>query len=291
MEKPPILFLHGAFAGPEIWTRFVAPWFAARGHQVSVPRLPGALPGARLRDYVRRARARGRRARRAAGGGRPFARRARRPAPRGAAPGRRRRAGRLARPLRPRRRRSGSSRRGRPTCSPRCCSPRPAPAGCSGIEAVRRALFTEDTPRRLDRRGRRPARPREPAGAPRRADLGPAGLVPGAAGRRCSPCSATATPSCRSPTSGRSRWPTAPRPSWCAAPPTACRSTRTGGASPGASTPGSTSAASAAAAARRSRPAGRGADAAVGVAKAAIGRLAEPAVGTASRISTQGHQD
>ncbi|HVH02168.1 MAG TPA: alpha/beta fold hydrolase [Amaricoccus sp.] len=57
MEKPPILFLHGAFAGPEIWTRFVAPWFAARGHVVSAPRLPGSLPGARLRDYVRRARA------------------------------------------------------------------------------------------------------------------------------------------------------------------------------------------------------------------------------------------
>ena len=56
MEKPPILFLHGAFAGPAIWTRFVAPWFAARGHQVSVPRLPGTIPGARLRDYVRRAR-------------------------------------------------------------------------------------------------------------------------------------------------------------------------------------------------------------------------------------------
>jgi len=55
MDKPPILFLHGAFAGPEIWTRFVAPWFAARGHAVAVPRLPGALPGARLRDYVRRA--------------------------------------------------------------------------------------------------------------------------------------------------------------------------------------------------------------------------------------------
>jgi pimeloyl-ACP methyl ester carboxylesterase len=56
-EKPPILFLHGAFAGPEIWTRFVAPWFAARGHRVSVPRLPGPVPGARLRDYVRRAHA------------------------------------------------------------------------------------------------------------------------------------------------------------------------------------------------------------------------------------------
>jgi pimeloyl-ACP methyl ester carboxylesterase len=57
MEKPPILFLHGAFAGPEIWTRFVAPWFGARGHAVAVPRLPGALPGARLRDYVARAQA------------------------------------------------------------------------------------------------------------------------------------------------------------------------------------------------------------------------------------------
>ena len=27
-DKPPILFLHGAFGGPEVWTRFVAPWFA-----------------------------------------------------------------------------------------------------------------------------------------------------------------------------------------------------------------------------------------------------------------------
>jgi pimeloyl-ACP methyl ester carboxylesterase len=56
-DKPPMLFLHGAFAGPEIWTRFVAPWFAARGHRVAAPRLPGPVPGARLRDYVRRARA------------------------------------------------------------------------------------------------------------------------------------------------------------------------------------------------------------------------------------------
>lgn len=54
-QKPPILFLHGAFAGPEVWTRFVAPWFAARGHQVLAPRLGSLLPGARLRDYVRRA--------------------------------------------------------------------------------------------------------------------------------------------------------------------------------------------------------------------------------------------
>ena len=53
-EKPPILFLHGAFAGPEVWTRFVAPWFAARGHRVLAPRLrdPAARPPARLRDYV-----------------------------------------------------------------------------------------------------------------------------------------------------------------------------------------------------------------------------------------------
>ncbi|MFO1209705.1 MAG: alpha/beta hydrolase [Amaricoccus sp.] len=58
-EKPPILFLHGAFAGPEIWTRFVAPWFAARGHRVLAPRLSGPLTGspARLRDYVARAAA------------------------------------------------------------------------------------------------------------------------------------------------------------------------------------------------------------------------------------------
>jgi pimeloyl-ACP methyl ester carboxylesterase len=57
-EKPPILFLHGAFAGPEVWTRFVAPWFAGRGHRVAAPRLPGPVEGEpRLRDYVRRARA------------------------------------------------------------------------------------------------------------------------------------------------------------------------------------------------------------------------------------------
>jgi pimeloyl-ACP methyl ester carboxylesterase len=57
-DKPPILFLHGAFAGPEVWTRFVAPWFTARGHRVAAPRLPGPVDGEpRLRDYVRRARA------------------------------------------------------------------------------------------------------------------------------------------------------------------------------------------------------------------------------------------
>jgi pimeloyl-ACP methyl ester carboxylesterase len=57
--KPPILFLHGAFGGPEMWLRFVAPWFAARGHAVAVPRLPAhdAPTPARLRDYVRAARA------------------------------------------------------------------------------------------------------------------------------------------------------------------------------------------------------------------------------------------
>ncbi len=56
-ETPPILFLHGAFSGPEVWTRFVAPWFAARGHRVAVPRLNGANGGqSRLRAYVRAAR-------------------------------------------------------------------------------------------------------------------------------------------------------------------------------------------------------------------------------------------
>jgi pimeloyl-ACP methyl ester carboxylesterase len=56
-EQPPILFLHGAFAGPEVWTRFIAPWFAARGHRVAAPRLSTPLPSqaARLRDYVARA--------------------------------------------------------------------------------------------------------------------------------------------------------------------------------------------------------------------------------------------
>jgi pimeloyl-ACP methyl ester carboxylesterase len=56
-EPTPILFLHGAFAGPEVWSRFVAPWFATRGHRVAVPHLPGPSRGpARLRDYVRAAR-------------------------------------------------------------------------------------------------------------------------------------------------------------------------------------------------------------------------------------------
>lgn len=56
-DKTPILFLHGAFSGPEVWTRFVAPWFAARGHPVAAPRLsdPFAARPARLRDYVARA--------------------------------------------------------------------------------------------------------------------------------------------------------------------------------------------------------------------------------------------
>ena len=44
MEKPPILFLHGAFGGPDVW-RFLAPWFARRGHRVAAPRLPGPVPG------------------------------------------------------------------------------------------------------------------------------------------------------------------------------------------------------------------------------------------------------
>jgi len=56
-DRPPLLFLHGAFAGPEIWTRFIAPWFARRGHRTAVPHLPGPTAGeARLRDHVRAAR-------------------------------------------------------------------------------------------------------------------------------------------------------------------------------------------------------------------------------------------
>lgn len=52
-EHPPLLFLHGAFAGPMVWTRFIAPWFARRGHRVAVPDLPGPIDRpARLRDYV-----------------------------------------------------------------------------------------------------------------------------------------------------------------------------------------------------------------------------------------------
>jgi pimeloyl-ACP methyl ester carboxylesterase len=57
IEPPPILFLHGAFTGPEVWTTFVAPWFSSRGHRVLVPRLPGSMAGmAHLRDYVNEAR-------------------------------------------------------------------------------------------------------------------------------------------------------------------------------------------------------------------------------------------
>jgi pimeloyl-ACP methyl ester carboxylesterase len=58
--RPPLLFLHGGFAGPEVWTRFFAPWFADRGHRVLVPRLAPPADGparARLRDYVQAARA------------------------------------------------------------------------------------------------------------------------------------------------------------------------------------------------------------------------------------------
>lgn len=57
-EHPPILFLHGAFGGPDIWQRFIAPWFAARGHRVLVPSLPGPVTRqpARIRDYVAAAR-------------------------------------------------------------------------------------------------------------------------------------------------------------------------------------------------------------------------------------------
>ena len=56
-EKPPILVLHGAFSGSEIWSRFIAPWFSARGHQVLTPQLrPTGDIRPRFRDYVRAAR-------------------------------------------------------------------------------------------------------------------------------------------------------------------------------------------------------------------------------------------
>jgi pimeloyl-ACP methyl ester carboxylesterase len=57
-DRPPLLFLHGAFGGADMWRRFVAPWFAARGHIVATPDLPGAGagPSARLRAYVDAAR-------------------------------------------------------------------------------------------------------------------------------------------------------------------------------------------------------------------------------------------
>jgi pimeloyl-ACP methyl ester carboxylesterase len=51
----PLLFLHGAFGGPDIWSR-IAPWFAARGRQVVAPDLTEGHGGQpRLRDYVRAA--------------------------------------------------------------------------------------------------------------------------------------------------------------------------------------------------------------------------------------------
>ncbi|TVQ52000.1 MAG: alpha/beta hydrolase [Rhodobacteraceae bacterium] len=58
-DRPPILFLHGAFGGADVWRRFVAPWFAKRGHRVAAPPLPGdgAAAPARMRDFVNAARA------------------------------------------------------------------------------------------------------------------------------------------------------------------------------------------------------------------------------------------
>jgi non-heme chloroperoxidase len=57
LDAAPMLFLHGAFGGPEMWRRFVAPWFAARGRRVAVPALaPPDARNARLRDWVAAAR-------------------------------------------------------------------------------------------------------------------------------------------------------------------------------------------------------------------------------------------
>lgn len=49
--RPPLLFLHGAFGGPEMWRRHVAPWFAGRGHVAAAPDLRRG-EAARLRDLT-----------------------------------------------------------------------------------------------------------------------------------------------------------------------------------------------------------------------------------------------
>ena len=162
-EKPPILFLHGAFAGPEIWTRFVAPWFAARGHRVAGAAAVGAAwPGRRRGCATTSPGPRPRPTRWQAPpvvvghslGGLVAQHLAARRRVAGAG------AGGLARALPASGRRSGSSRRGRRTCWRRSSSPRPAAAALIGIEAVRRALFTE-TAGRLDRRRSRRVPDRE----------------------------------------------------------------------------------------------------------------------------------
>ena len=246
-EKPPILFLHGAFAGPEVWTRFVAPWFAARGHQVAAPRLPA--PAARR--AAARLRAPGARPpptpRRAAGGRRPFARRARRPAPRGPAPGRRRRARLLARALRPRPVALAALGRARRTCSRACWSPRPAAGCCSAARRSRRALFTEDTPDAwiAEVAGASTRRARWRCSTALTWDLPAWFLVRRAADARGARRPRRLRAGHR-PLGDRARLRRRDRarPRRRA---TACRSTRTGRASPGGSTPGSTSGGSAAA--------------------------------------------
>lgn len=56
LSSAPVLFLHGAFGGPQIW-RHLAPWFGARGRRVLAPDLTKGLGDRpRLRDYVRAAR-------------------------------------------------------------------------------------------------------------------------------------------------------------------------------------------------------------------------------------------
>jgi pimeloyl-ACP methyl ester carboxylesterase len=60
LRRPPLLFVHGAFAGAWCWDEYFLPWFSARGyaaHALSLrghagSRLEGPLDAVRIEDYV-----------------------------------------------------------------------------------------------------------------------------------------------------------------------------------------------------------------------------------------------